>query len=244
MFNFSQIQQFQQAHRAQQTQEVTEPTLILKRGKKNQDLAIEHISNLTTKIDLIIDGFGKILLPGFKLQKVMDVRNEARVILREAKAARTLLVKYKNIQYKPKRVRTTHNTGLEKLRPISESMAVFSGWVYGKDQKSRYDVTKYLCDYIKKNELRDEVNKSIILPDSKLKELLQPDEDQKLTYPTMQKYLKNCFEEVVAESLPPPQQQDEKKKKVKVPAPKKQTKRELERERVRKLNEALAQTKK
>jgi hypothetical protein len=92
-------------------------------------------------------------------------------------------------------------------------MALFSdgvdqcdGWEYGVTQKSRYDVTNVLCAYIKENELRDPKNKTIITPDAKLKELLQVEDDIVLKYPTMQKYLKNCFEDVID----PPSPQEEK----------------------------------
>jgi hypothetical protein len=78
-------------------------------------------------------------------------------------------------------------------------MALFAGWEYGVTQKSRRNVTNLLCEYIKTNELYDENNKSIIIPDAKLKELLQVEDDVILQYPTMQKYLKNCFEDIVEE---------------------------------------------
>jgi hypothetical protein len=131
---------------------------------------------------------------------VVEMRKKLREALRDAKEVRKYLGKFKNIQYKPKRVRVFHNTGLEKLRPISQKMAMFvDDWEYDSTQKSRYDVTNILCAYIKKHSLQDPSNGTIIVPDAKLRELLQVEDDVVLKYPTMQKYLKNCFEEVVVE---------------------------------------------
>jgi hypothetical protein len=187
------------------------PTIVPKKGRKNKEIALEHFEKSMEKIEGSVSSIENII----KLSDptVVEMRKNLRNALREVKEVRKFLTKYKNIQYKPKRTRESHNTGLEKLRPISESMALFAddveqcdGWEYGTTQKSRYDVTNVLCAYIKENELRDPKNKTIITPDAKLKELLQVEDDIVLKYPTMQKYLKNCFEEVIE----PPSPQEEK----------------------------------
>lgn len=172
-----------------------ELTAVPKKGRKNKEIAFAHFEKSTVAVENAIGIMETIL----KLQDptIVEMRKTLRNALREAKEGKKCLIKYKNIQYKPKRTRESHNTGLEKLRPISESMALFSGWEYGVIQKSRYDVTNELCAYIKKNGLQDPKNGTIIIPDAKLKELLQVEDDVILKYPTMQKYLKNCFEEVV-----------------------------------------------
>lgn len=181
-----------------------ELTIVSKKGRKNKEIALEHFEKSMEKIEesvTIIDNIIKMADP-----TVAEIRKNLRHALREVKEVKKFLTKYKNIQYKPKRTRESHNTGLEKLRPISENMALFANecdleqcqdWEYGTTQKSRYDVTNVLCSYIKENSLRDPSNKTIIMPDTKLKELLQIEDGIILKYPTMQKYLKNCFEEVV-----------------------------------------------
>lgn len=187
-----------------------EPTIVPKKGRKNKEIALEHFEKSMDKIEGSVTSIENII----KLSDptVIEMRKHLRNALREVKDVKKFLVKYKNIQYKPKRTRESHNTGLEKLRPISENMALFAslcdlpqcnGWVYGETEKSRYDITNILCAYIKENELRDPDNRTIITPDAKLKELLQIDDDIVLKYPTMQKYLKNCFEEVVEPPSPP-----------------------------------------
>lgn len=185
-----------------------ELTMIPKRGRKQKEIAQEYFEKSMIKLEESIARLDGII----KLQEptVIEMRKNIRSVRKEVKDVERLLVKYKNIQYKPKRTRDSHNTGLEKLRPISENMALFAGWDYGVTQKSRYDITNVLCTYIKENDLRDPTNKTIITPDAKLKKLLQIDDDVVLKYPTMQKYLKNCFEDVVEPSSP---QKDEKEAK-------------------------------
>ena len=177
-----------------------ESTIVPKKGRKNKEIAQEHFEKSLEKIEGSVVALDNII----KLQdpSVVEMRKQLRNALRDVKDVKKYLIKYKNIQYKPKRTRESHNTGLEKLRPISESMALFADWEYGVTQKSRYDVTNILCSYIKENELRDPDNRTIILPDAKLKDLLQVEDGIVLKYPTMQKYLKNCFEEVVDEASP------------------------------------------
>jgi chromatin remodeling complex protein RSC6 len=176
----------------------------VRKGRKNKDIAKEHFDDSLEKSILILD----LINDGIALKDPtpVEMRKQLRTILRKAKEVKKHLEKYNNLMYKPKRTRTSHNTGLEKLRPISMEMALFADWEYGVTRKSRQDVTKDLCDYIRNNNLRDEDNKAVILPDAKLKKLLQIDDDVILRYPTMQKYLFNCFEE---ETEPPPEEEDE-----------------------------------
>jgi SWIB/MDM2 domain len=168
-----------------------------KKGRKNKEIAKEHFDKSMVSIFEIVaaidDTIKKTDLTPIEIRKLL------RVSLRKIKELRDDLVKYKNIQYKTKRVRKSHNTGLEKLRPISESMAEFDEeekLEHGATRKSRHEVTKILCKYIKDNDLQDPNNRTIILPDNALKNLLQLDSKVVLRYPTMQKYLKHCFEDV------------------------------------------------
>ena len=209
-----------------------ESTMIPKKGRKNKEIALEHFGKSLERIETAVASIEAVI----KLQDptVVEMRKNLRNSLREVKEAKKFLIKYKNIQYKPKRTRECHSTGLEKLRPISKSMALFADLEYGTTQKSRYDVTNILCSYIKGNDLRDPDNRTIIIPDAKLKELLQVEDGIVLKYPTMQKYLKNCFEEVeeangvVEEKEPKKGRKPAKETKaVEEPKTKKQSKKEV-----------------
>lgn len=185
-----------------------ELTIVPKKGRKNKEIALEHFEESMRKVEGLVKTLDAIIKDQATYEVRKPLRGVLRDALREVKDVEKLLVKYKKIQYKPKRTRESHNTGLVKLRPISKSMALFAEtqewedeWKYGVTQKSRHEVYNLLCTYAKENELRDPDNKTIIVPDAKLKTLLQVPDDIVLKYPTMQQYLKNCFdtEEVVVD---------------------------------------------
>ena len=97
---------------------------------------------------------------------------------------------------KPTVRRNNTNSGFLKPVAISEELANFTGW----DQtqlRSRVDVTKYICNYIKEKDLQDPTDRRNIRVDQdpELKKLLSFDgKDKKpLTYYTLQTYLKTHF---------------------------------------------------
>lgn len=85
-------------------------------------------------------------------------------------------------------------SGFLKPVKISKEMAKFTGWD-ANELKSRVDVTKYLCEYIKEHNLQNPVDRRQILADSKLSKLLKYDasKESPLTYFLIQKCLKNHF---------------------------------------------------
>lgn len=89
----------------------------------------------------------------------------------------------------PKKSNRNHNynSGLLKPLRISASFADFAGWKHD-ELHSRVEVTKVLCEYITKNKIQKESDRRIILLDSKLKEILNYQDDE-ITYPYMQKCL-------------------------------------------------------
>lgn len=89
--------------------------------------------------------------------------------------------------------RNNTNSGFLKPVQISKELAKFTGW-NPNELKSRVDVTKSICDYIKKNNLQKPEDKRRILVsrDQNLKKLLKYDQDE-LTYFDLQKCLKSHF---------------------------------------------------
>jgi chromatin remodeling complex protein RSC6 len=87
------------------------------------------------------------------------------------------------------------NSGFLKPVQISKDMAKFTGWDH--DQlRSRVDVTKYICNYIRENDLQNPEDRRQILADKKLAKLLEysADKDEKpLTYYRIQTYMKKHF---------------------------------------------------
>lgn len=83
------------------------------------------------------------------------------------------------------------NSGLEKVMTITRELAEFSGWD-DKSQKSRVEITRLICSYIKEHDLQNKENKKEILLDDALANLLQV-EDRSITYPHIQKHIYKLF---------------------------------------------------
>jgi chromatin remodeling complex protein RSC6 len=60
---------------------------------------------------------------------------------------------------------------------------------------ARTEVTKYLHEYIKKNSLQVESNKTLIVPDNNLKNLLELEDDvsKEIHFFSLQKYMNKHF---------------------------------------------------
>lgn len=95
------------------------------------------------------------------------------------------------------RVHRSQNTTSGFMKPvkISKDLAKFTGWDV-EQPRSRVDATKFICDYIKENNLQNEKDRRQILPDAKLCKLLSYDpkkEDKPLTYYYLQKKIQPHF---------------------------------------------------
>ncbi len=130
---------------------------------------------------------------------------ESKTKTKGIKFLRSLNKKLKTLKNHSSRVIKQRNTGTRKssnvnsgfLKPvqISTEMAKFTGWNVN-EPKSRVDVTKYICNYIKEHELQNPKDKRQILADSKLSKLLNYDpkkESEPLTYYRIQSYIKPHF---------------------------------------------------
>ena len=115
-----------------------------------------------------------------QLKELKSLKNEVRKT-----------TKAKSLNKRPSNV----NSGFSKPIPISDDLCSFGGWEKGS-LKSRTDVTRLLCRYIKENDLQSHPDsKSIIVPDNKLKKLLKPEKlkQEPLQFKTMQKLIQAHF---------------------------------------------------
>ena len=89
-----------------------------------------------------------------------------------------------------------NNSGFLKPVKISNEMAKFTGW-NANELRSRVDVTKYLCNYIRENNLQNPKDRRQIIADAKLSKLLnydnKKDNSEPLTYYRIQSYIKPHF---------------------------------------------------
>jgi len=75
---------------------------------------------------------------------------------------------------------------------ISKDLCKFMGKPEGSEM-ARTEVTKYIIQYIKNNNLPDKVNKKVIKPDKALKSLLNVKANEEVTYFNLQKYMNQHF---------------------------------------------------
>lgn len=135
---------------------------------------------------------------------------ESQTKTKGIKFLRTLNKKYKIIKNQANRIlksrnsvkktSTNVNSGFLKPVQISAEMAKFTGWDPA-ELKSRVDVTKFICAYVKDHNLQNPEDRRQILADSKLTKLLKYDvkkEGNPLTYFRIQTSLKNHFPKSLA----------------------------------------------
>ena len=75
---------------------------------------------------------------------------------------------------------------------ISKDLCKFMGKPEGSEM-ARTEVTKYIIQYIKNNNLPDKTNKKVINPDKALKSLLNVKANEEVTYFNLQKYMNQHF---------------------------------------------------
>ncbi len=83
-------------------------------------------------------------------------------------------------------------SGFAKPSKVTKELCEFMKKEEGTEI-ARTEVTRALVSYIKENKLENLENSKIILPDDKLKELLDIKDDQELTYFNIQKYMNKHF---------------------------------------------------
>ena len=148
------------------------------------------LSAIDTEVDSLRNDDGKKRTTGIKflrnlVKRVRILKNDASKVMKTRKTGN-----------RPKNT----TSGFMKPVNISTEMANFAGWERDK-RVSRVDVTKFICDYIKRKELQNPSDRRIIVPDGKLKKLLdvQPTDDP-LTYYNLQKKIQHHFKSAQAQA--------------------------------------------
>lgn len=117
-----------------------------------------------------------------------------RSLNKQVKVVRSHSTRVMKKKHKTKR-ENNNNSGFLKPVKISKEMAKFTGWDQ-KELRSRVDVTKYICEYIRKNNLQNPDDRRQIVADKKLSKLLGYDAktaEDPLTYYRIQTYMKKHF---------------------------------------------------
>jgi chromatin remodeling complex protein RSC6 len=180
---------------------VEEEVVIEEDGTDSGDKTAKK--RVTPTRDSVIASFDELIE---SVEKEIEVLRDSSTKTKGVKFLRTLGKKLKGLKGQSTRIISKRNSGQRKSStntssgflkpvPISKDIAKFAGWS-AADMKSRVDVTKLLCTYIKDHNLQNEKDKRQIIPDTKLCKLLNFDpktSTQPLTYFHLQSLLKNHF---------------------------------------------------
>lgn len=166
-------------------EKISEDSTSKQRKIVNRETILEDFDSLVVSLESEIESLrqntkaGGIKFLRSVTKTVKGLRaNSARVMKKKVKTER----------------KNTSNSGFLKPVNISQEMAKFTGW-NPSEPRSRVDVTKYICDYIKENDLQNPEDRREIRPDQKLQKLLglKNKEDANLKYYSLQTHLKKHF---------------------------------------------------
>ena len=161
------------------------PLLSKKRKVVSRDSILENFDSLLGMIDAEIE----VLRKNTKCGGVKFLRLLTKHVKNIRANCARVMKKKKKIDRK-----NTSNSGFLKPVNISPEMAKFTGWNQN-EQRSRVEVTKYICNYIKEHNLQNPEDRRQIRPDPKLQKLLglKGKEDHGLKYYSLQTHLKRHF---------------------------------------------------
>ena len=154
--------------------------------------ATEAVAETSEKADVTTEINDELaeLMKLMQDRSALDNQIKTRVKNIEKKVAR--MSKIIKSAKKKKSVKSNKVSGFEKPTPISDELAKFVGEPTGT-LMARTAISKKIHEYVKSNNLQDEKNRRIIVPDAKLKKLLKTGPNDTLSYFNLQRFLKVHF---------------------------------------------------
>jgi chromatin remodeling complex protein RSC6 len=145
--------------------------------------------------------FNKFINQFQDIQAVMKTLHSNLKVLQKEVMRERKESKKKESKIKKKSDKKKNPSGITKPSLISPELSKFLGLPLG-ELIPRTDVTSKIISYVKENNLQDPKDKRNILPDDKLKELLQPG-DKVVSFFTLQTFMKNHFPSSTTETTTP-----------------------------------------
>lgn len=93
-------------------------------------------------------------------------------------------------------------SGFAKPNKISNELCDFIGEPYGTE-KSRTEITRFINAYVKEHNLNKPSNRRVILPDEKLKKILNIHNDEEVTFFILQRLISHHFPQSASKSQAP-----------------------------------------
>lgn len=162
----------------------------LSRKKKNYNQLVSEVDGLNQLVERYVTDHKEQKVPGMnKFLKDLE------------KGLKKVRIQVQKIGKTKASGSTSSNTqsGFQKPVRISDAVARFTGWD-ASEPRARVEVTNFVCDYIKRNNLQSASDRRVINADSNLSQLLdyQSERDGNLTYATIQKLLAKHYTPISA----------------------------------------------
>ena len=143
---------------------------------------MEHDNyNMGEKFDNVVDTLTMFKKSITLLQS--QIRDLEKTVKKEMKAVK---------KEAGKKRKNRNPSGFAKPSNVSDDLCKFMNKECGT-QVARTEVTQFIINYIKDNSLQSTENKKIIVPDNKLRVLLDVEHNQELTYFNLQRYMNRHF---------------------------------------------------
>jgi chromatin remodeling complex protein RSC6 len=130
---------------------------------------------------------------------VKDIQSSLKPVLKEHDKLKKVV---ERIQKKRDNARKSPS-GFAKPNKISDELCEFIGVPSGTE-KSRTDITRYINAYVKEHNLNKPTNRRVILPDEKLKKILNPKAGEEVTFFVLQRLISHHFPTAGSKTAPPP----------------------------------------
>lgn len=127
-----------------------------------------------------------------KLGAITALLKETQATLKAAAREYDKLKKIVDKQQKKRENARKSPSGFAKPNKISDELCDFIGVPHGTE-KSRTDITRYINSYVKEHNLNKPSNRRVILPDDKLKAILNVKDGEEVTFFILQRLISHHF---------------------------------------------------
>ena len=150
------------------------------------DAAEAQLSNVASPQDSVLQNIVEkvnTLTASFK-----EIQGMLKILSKEYEKQQKIIEK---VQKKRQNAKNSPS-GFAKPNKISDELCDFIGEPHGTE-KSRTDITRYINSYIKEHNLNKPENKRFILPDDKLRKILNVNDKEEINYFILQKLISHHF---------------------------------------------------
>jgi chromatin remodeling complex protein RSC6 len=162
-----------------------EPVAVVE-TKEKEPVASDSVDDKEAPSDNVIQVLTE------KLTSLTTLNKEIQLALKQVVKSYDKLQKIVDkIQKKRDNARKSPS-GFAKPNKISDELCDFIGVPHGTE-KSRTDITRYINSYVKEHNLNKPTNRRIILPDDKLRAILNVKDNEEVTFFILQRLISHHF---------------------------------------------------